>query len=169
MIGFGDLTLEGGDAVLTGGQSSSRSARQEDQLGSASKSLKSLIENVKSEAERSAIAAALEKTGWNRKAAAQLLRISYRTMLYKIDQYKMRLPERYSLPVRESGATRIGNGSLMERAQTSKPITTGRHDHGKEWTRVRNEETSSGELARRVQDLPDLSVRRKSPASKGVH
>ena len=45
---------------------------------------------VKSEAERNAIAAALEKTGWNRKAAARLLRLSYRTMLYKIGRYKMR-------------------------------------------------------------------------------
>jgi two-component system, NtrC family, response regulator AtoC len=53
----------------------------------ASKSLKSLIQNVKSEAERNAIAVALEKTGWNRKAAARLLKISYRTVLYKIDQY----------------------------------------------------------------------------------
>jgi len=59
-------------------------------------SLKSLVKNVKSEAERNAIAAALEKTGWNRKAAARLLRVSYRTMLYKIVEYNMRFPETYS-------------------------------------------------------------------------
>jgi two-component system, NtrC family, response regulator AtoC len=59
-------------------------------------SLKSLVKNVKSEAERNAIAAALEKTGWNRKAAAQLLRVSYRTMLNKIVEYNMRFPETYS-------------------------------------------------------------------------
>jgi two-component system response regulator AtoC len=53
-------------------------------------SLKSLIDGVKSEAERNAIAAALQKTGWNRKAAARLLRVSYRTLLYKIARYRMR-------------------------------------------------------------------------------
>src|ERR1700733_8671488 len=53
------------------------------------KSLKSLIQSVKWETERNAIAVALEKTGWNRKAAARLLGVSYRTMLYKIDQYHM--------------------------------------------------------------------------------
>lgn len=51
--------------------------------------LKSLIRELTSEAERNAIAAALKKTGWNRKAAARLLSIGYRTMLYKIDQYHM--------------------------------------------------------------------------------
>jgi len=53
------------------------------------KSLKSLIETVKSEAERNAIGIALQKTGWNRKAAARLLQVSYRTLLYKIEQYHM--------------------------------------------------------------------------------
>jgi two-component system, NtrC family, response regulator AtoC len=53
-------------------------------------SLRSLVQSVKLEAERHAIASALEKTGWNRKAAARLLKISYRTLLYKIDQYQIR-------------------------------------------------------------------------------
>jgi two-component system, NtrC family, response regulator AtoC len=57
------------------------------------KSLKSLIQSVKWEAERNAIAAALEKTGWNRKAAARLLEVSYRTLLYKIGQYHMNASE----------------------------------------------------------------------------
>ena len=56
---------------------------------SQSTSLKSLVQNVKLEAERNAISAALEKTGWNRKAAARLLKVSYRTLLYKIEQYHM--------------------------------------------------------------------------------
>lgn len=56
-------------------------------------SLRSLIQGIKSEAEQNAIAAALRRTGWNRKAAARLLRVSYRTLLYKIDQYHMRAPE----------------------------------------------------------------------------
>jgi DNA-binding NtrC family response regulator len=58
-------------------------------------SLKSLIQSVKWETERNAIAAALGKTGWNRKAAARLLGVSYRTMLYKIDQYHMSASEPY--------------------------------------------------------------------------
>lgn len=67
---------------------------------SSSKSLKSLINSVKCEAERNAIATALQKTGWNRKAAARLLQVSYRTLLYKIDQYQMNAPESFlsSLP-----------------------------------------------------------------------
>lgn len=56
---------------------------------SRSNSLKSLVQSVRCEAERSAIATALDKTGWNRKAAARLLKVSYRTLLYKIEQYHM--------------------------------------------------------------------------------
>lgn len=62
-------------------------------------SLKSLVQGVKSEAERNAIGAALMRTGWNRKAAARLLRVSYRTLLYKIEQYQMRAPQAYLAPV----------------------------------------------------------------------
>jgi two-component system, NtrC family, response regulator AtoC len=62
-------------------------------------SLKSLIQGIKSEAEQNAIGAALKKTGWNRKAAARLLRVSYRTLLYKIDQYRMRAPEPFLSPL----------------------------------------------------------------------
>lgn len=58
-------------------------------------SLKSLVRSVKEEAERSAIAGALEQTHWNRKAAARLLQISYRALLYKIDEYRMTPPENY--------------------------------------------------------------------------
>jgi DNA-binding NtrC family response regulator len=56
---------------------------------SGSKSLRSVVQSVKAEAEKNAIAVALEKTGWNRKAAARLLKVSYRTVLYKIEQYQM--------------------------------------------------------------------------------
>jgi two-component system response regulator AtoC len=63
------------------------------------KSLKSLIQSVKYEAERNAIGGALQKTGWNRKAAARLLRVSYRTLLYKIDQYHMSASESFLSPL----------------------------------------------------------------------
>jgi len=62
-------------------------------------SLKLLIQGVKWEAERNAIAAALLRTGWNRKAAARMLKVSYRTILYKIEQYKMRAPQPYFSPL----------------------------------------------------------------------
>lgn len=52
-------------------------------------SLKLLVKNAKGEAERSAIAHALEETRWNRKAAARLLSISYRALLYKIQEYRL--------------------------------------------------------------------------------
>jgi len=52
-------------------------------------SLKSLVRSAKEEAERSAIAQALEETHWNRKAAARLLSVSYRALLYKIQEYQI--------------------------------------------------------------------------------
>jgi len=52
-------------------------------------SLKSLVRQAKGEAERGAIAHALDETHWNRKAAARLLSISYRALLYKIQEYQL--------------------------------------------------------------------------------
>ena len=72
--------------------------RHTEQL-SGRESLKSLIQNVKWEAERNAIGTALQKTGWNRKAAARLLQVSYRTLLYKIDQYHMSASESFLSPL----------------------------------------------------------------------
>jgi two-component system, NtrC family, response regulator AtoC len=61
---------------------------------SVPRSLKSLIQSLKSQTEKNAIAAALEKTRWNRKAAAKLLKVSYRSMLYKIEQYDINPSDR---------------------------------------------------------------------------
>ena len=71
-------------------------------------SLKSLVQSVKLEAERNAIAAALEKTGWNRKAAARLLKVSYRTLLYKIEQYQMRSSDSAIFPGTNGHRNRAG-------------------------------------------------------------
>jgi two-component system, NtrC family, response regulator AtoC len=49
--------------------------------------LKSLVRDLKGEAEAKAIARALETTNWSRKEAARMLNISYRALLYKIHQY----------------------------------------------------------------------------------
>lgn len=75
------------EAHSQGWAASSPSQHAEDKADS--KSLRSVIQSVRAEAERNAIAVALEKTGWNRKAAARLLDVSYRTVLYKIEQYSL--------------------------------------------------------------------------------
>jgi two-component system, NtrC family, response regulator AtoC len=59
-------------------------------------SLKLLVRNAKGEAERGAIAHALEQTQWNRKAAARLLNVSYRALLYKIQEYNLVPPSESS-------------------------------------------------------------------------
>ena len=71
-------------------------------------SLKSLVQTAKLETERNAIAAALSATGWNRKAASRLLKVSYRTLLYKIDQYQMTSAE---TALCQTGAGRKSNGN----------------------------------------------------------
>lgn len=63
------------------------------QLHAGTAGLKSLVQSVKGEAERNAITSALEQARWNRKAAARLLQVSYRTLLYKIEQYHMTPPD----------------------------------------------------------------------------
>jgi DNA-binding NtrC family response regulator len=82
---------------------------------SGDSSLKLVVQNVRLEAEKNAIAAALERTGWNRKAAARLLKVSYRTLLYKIEQHQMRSPDSSLLPGRNgfkgNGHGFSGNGS----------------------------------------------------------
>ena len=57
--------------------------------GSSGAGLKALVRNLKGEAESTAIAQVLEETGWNRKAAANDLQISYKALLYKIKQYDL--------------------------------------------------------------------------------
>jgi len=71
-----------------------------------------MVQTLRCQTERNAIAAALEKTGWNRKAAARLLGVSYRTILNKIDQYEMAAPESYlsSLPGRLTFLSHKGTG-----------------------------------------------------------
>ena len=56
--------------------------------------LKRLVKSIKGDAESLAIAQTLEGTGWNRKAAASKLQISYKALLYKIKQYNLTPGER---------------------------------------------------------------------------
>jgi DNA-binding NtrC family response regulator len=71
--------------------------------------LKTMVRSVKGEAERSAIVNTLTKTHWNRKEAARVLRISYRGLLYKIQEYQLRPPATYFAAVVKDGGDE-GNG-----------------------------------------------------------
>ena len=51
--------------------------------------LKQMVRSLKGEAEAVAIQQVLEGVGWNRKAAANDLKISYKALLYKIKQYEL--------------------------------------------------------------------------------
>ncbi len=51
--------------------------------------LKQLVRSLKGDAEAAAIERILEGNGWNRKAAANELQISYKALLYKIKQYDL--------------------------------------------------------------------------------
>jgi DNA-binding NtrC family response regulator len=64
--------------------------------------LKHLVRNLKGNAESAAIAQSLEGTGWNRKAAASDLQISYKALLYKIKQYNLSPPHKRIGPMSES-------------------------------------------------------------------
>jgi two-component system response regulator AtoC len=57
--------------------------------GEPNTSLKRLVRGLKGDAESVLIAKTLEGTGWNRKAAAAQLQISYKALLYKIKQYHL--------------------------------------------------------------------------------
>ncbi|HKY32822.1 MAG TPA: sigma 54-interacting transcriptional regulator [Candidatus Polarisedimenticolia bacterium] len=51
--------------------------------------LKEVARRAVESAERRAIARALSSTGWNRRQAARLLKVSYRSLLYKIRDYEI--------------------------------------------------------------------------------
>lgn len=47
------------------------------------------LRSLRAQVEIQAIVAALNRTGWNRKQAARLLKISYRGLLYKIRRHNI--------------------------------------------------------------------------------
>jgi two-component system response regulator AtoC len=69
-----------------GYHSGSPAAPQEASNGAG---LKAMVRSLKGDAESLAIAQVLEGVGWNRKAAANDLQISYKALLYKIKQYDL--------------------------------------------------------------------------------
>jgi DNA-binding NtrC family response regulator len=101
-------------AAFHGGQNSGNRSSggngHEDPTAEAGYSgLRSLLQSVRGETEKSAILSALEQTRWNRKSAARLLRVSYRTLLYKIQQYHLSPPSSY-VPQIVSGSGIKTNG-----------------------------------------------------------
>lgn len=72
------------------------------------KSLKHMVRNLKGGAEAAAIAQSLDGSGWNRKAAACDLQISYKALLYKIKQYHLTPPPKQlnAIGRKESDPTR---------------------------------------------------------------
>lgn len=69
-------------------------------LGTAVRGLKSVARSAKEQTEAEAILSMLEETNWNRRLAAARLKISYKTMLYKVRVYQLeRLNPSASIPV----------------------------------------------------------------------
>ena len=124
-----DHELTSGEEFLPSGTDASHSVSQlkgfvpvavdsKEEQSSVPDSLKTLVQSVRVAAERNAIVAALQKTGWNRKAAARMIKVSYRTLLYKIDQYHLRpdgemdFPEGHPSNGNGNGKGYNGNGTL---------------------------------------------------------
>lgn len=61
-------------------------------------SMRNLVRQAKDETEKKLIQVALNEAGWNRRHACQKLGISYRGLLYKIQQYGLREPQRNFKP-----------------------------------------------------------------------
>jgi two-component system, NtrC family, response regulator AtoC len=95
VMGDDSLTLEDGESRPESGSHvfAAHSTGKDQAEIPDSGSLKTLMRSIKGEAEKNAIAGALEKTNWNRRAAARQLSISYRGLLYKIQQYQLIPPE----------------------------------------------------------------------------
>ena len=53
-------------------------------------SLRKITKDYVSEAEKQAILDVLEQTQWNRKKAAQMLGVSYKTLLSRIDEFNLK-------------------------------------------------------------------------------
>ncbi len=77
--------------IDTGRQNALQQAEEsEDLLTSTNCSgMRSIMRDVKDRAEAELIREALEMSGWNRRRAAQYLNISYRGLLYKIQQHRL--------------------------------------------------------------------------------
>ena len=55
--------------------------------------MKKFQKQVSDQVEKDVISYVLEKTGWNRSTATQILKVSYKTLLTKIQELEIRPPE----------------------------------------------------------------------------
>jgi len=79
--------------------------------------MKSLIRDVKNRTEATMIQDALETSGWNRRRAAKDLNISYRGLLYKINQHRLTpRPRSYQVDVAQKSHFAMNSGISGETA-----------------------------------------------------
>jgi two-component system response regulator AtoC len=90
---FKDLAPVSGDAKepdMKNTREHSRDDRIKESFKEPGFSLKKITKVYVAEAERQAIIDTLQRTQWNRKAAARLLGVSYKTLLNRIDEFQIR-------------------------------------------------------------------------------
>jgi DNA-binding NtrC family response regulator len=73
------------------------------------------LRSVRARVEIEAIRSALKRTGWNRKHAARLLRISYRGLLYKIRRHNITAAQRSAACALTEGNGTQPRGDLRDR------------------------------------------------------
>jgi len=79
-------------AVVQSASETHQNAQPTEQNGFFFSSDSVTLRSHRTQAEIHAIRQALARTGWIRKRAARILAISYRSLLYKIDRYKITPP-----------------------------------------------------------------------------
>ena len=82
-----------------------------------------LVRNARRQAEKDVIINALENTRWNRRAAARFLNISYRGLLYKIEEHQLARPD-YSIYA-PAPAQRRKKRVSDEDSSSQSPLATG--------------------------------------------
>lgn len=96
-LALGDLALTGGNGNHLWPNGSGDSVPKAGERNVASRTLKAQVSSVKQNAEAAAIFRALEQTNWNRKEAARILQISYKSLLGKLRLYGLESAEREQL------------------------------------------------------------------------
>jgi two-component system, NtrC family, response regulator AtoC len=83
--------------------------------------IRSVVRDVKDRTEVQMIQSALEANGWNRRRAAQNLNISYRALLYKIQQHRLSpMPAQSPLPVFRDSVSSRKNARQQVGSQASR-------------------------------------------------
>jgi DNA-binding NtrC family response regulator len=93
-LALGDQALTSGNGNHLWPNGSGDSVRKVPEENVASRALKEHVSSVKRDAEAAAILKALQQTNWNRKEAARILQISYKSLLGKLRLYGLESSER---------------------------------------------------------------------------